>query len=92
MSDSPIFDNIDKPAPIYGHLTGDNKTVKPSKRPEKKVIAATVGAGVGPAVSAIGVYIIEAVAGIDIPNDIESSIAIVVSAGLAFVAGYFKGN
>lgn len=31
MSDSPIFDNIDKPTPIYGSITGSNPTPEPKK-------------------------------------------------------------
>lgn len=101
MSDSPIFDNVDKPTPIYGKVasgpidtpTENNHGVNhPSAKPQPKVVAATVGAGVGAAVSVILVWIIEASANIDIPETVELAVPIVIGAGLTFLAGYFKRN
>jgi hypothetical protein len=36
--ETPIFDKIDKPTPIYGSITGDNKTVKPAKPWWQKIL------------------------------------------------------
>lgn len=95
MSDTPIFDEIDKPTPIYGSITGENTVVedqKPSAKPQPKVVAATVGAGVGSAIGEIITWAIEATANIDIPSNVEFAIGVVLTAGLAFVGGYFKKN
>jgi hypothetical protein len=80
MSDTPIYDELNEPKD------------QPSKRPQPKVIAATIGAPVGVAVAEIGIWLTETATKIDIPATIETSITVVVSAGLAFVAGYFKRN
>jgi uncharacterized protein YacL len=63
-----------------------------SKMPQPKVVAATVGAGVGAAVGEIVVYMVEAIAQIDVPNDVEFAVGVVLTAALAFVGGYFKKN
>lgn len=105
MSDSPIYDDMKnaenepiyrgviKPEPIIGPITGENDTVnQPSSKPQAKVVAATVGAGVGSATGEVLVWIIEASAGIDIPNNVEFAIGVILTAGLAFIGGYFKRN
>lgn len=81
MSDTPIFDNVDA-----------ERAAEPSKAPQPKVVAATVGAGVGSAVGEIVVWIVEASAAIDIPANVELAIGVVLTAGLAFVGGYWKKN
>lgn len=58
--------------------------------PQPKVIASTVGAGVGAAVSTITVYLIETLGKIDLPDAVEGALLVLVSAGLAFAAGYIK--
>jgi hypothetical protein len=62
----------------------------PTKTPQPKVVAGTVGAGVGAAVGEIAIYVIETAARIDIPTGVEAAILIVVTAALGFVAGYVK--
>jgi hypothetical protein len=62
----------------------------PTKTPQPKVVAGTVGAGVGAAVSEIGIWLVESTAHIDIPGGVEAAIVIVVTAALGFVAGYLK--
>lgn len=79
MSDSPIYDNMNKP-------------VEPSKTPQPKVVAATVGAGVGSAIGEIIVWGVEASANINIPGNVELAIGVVLTAGLAFLSGYMKRN
>lgn len=90
---TPLYDNAGKPDPIVGPLTDDVETViHPSAKPQPKVVAATVGAGVGSAVGEILVWIVEASANIDVPSNVEFAIGVVFTAGLAFVAGYRKRN
>jgi hypothetical protein len=79
MTETPIYDNLNKP------------TV-PSKTPQPKVVAATVGAGVGSAIGEIITWAVEATAQIDIPSNVELAIGVVLTAGLAFIGGYFKKN
>lgn len=62
----------------------------PTNRPQPKVVANTIGAGVGAAVSEIGIYVIESTAHIDIPTTVEAAIVVVVTAGLGFLAGWLK--
>lgn len=62
----------------------------PTKTPQPKVIAGTIGAGVGVAASELGIWIVESAAHIDIPAGIEASITVLVTAGLGFLAGYLK--
>jgi hypothetical protein len=63
---------------------------QPTATPQPKVVAATIGAGVGTALGIIGVWAFEASTGIDVPEGVELSVGVVVTAGLAFVGGYFK--
>lgn len=58
--------------------------------PQPKVIASTVGAGVGAAVSTITIYLIETLAKIDLPDAVEGAALVIISAGVAFLAGYIK--
>jgi len=81
MSDTPIYDSM--------HTEGK----KPANNtPQPKVVAATVGSGVGVAMGDILVWVVETFAKIDIPAGVELSIEIVIAAGLAFVAGFYKRN
>lgn len=79
MSDTPIYDSLTNPEPE-------------SAKPQPKVVAATIGGGVGTAVGEILVWIIEASAGIDIPEGVQLAIGVVLTTVLAFVGGYFKRN
>jgi hypothetical protein len=63
---------------------------QPTKAPQPKVLAATGGSVLGGAVGLIGIYVLETTAKIDIPGPVEGAVFIVVSAILAFVAGYLK--
>lgn len=94
MSDTPIFDEIDKPTPIYGNITGENEVIetKPSLKPQPKVVAATVGGAVGAALSTVVIWVVEASTKIDIPTEVEGAAVILITAGLTFAAGYFKKN
>lgn len=62
----------------------------PTKEPQPKVLAATAGAGVGAAVSTLAVYLIETLGKIDLPDAVEGAILVLVSAGVAFAAGWIK--
>ena len=62
----------------------------PTSTPQPKVIAATVGAGVGAAVSAIVFYLIESIGNLDVPEAVEGAGLVLISAILSFVAGYVK--
>lgn len=63
---------------------------QPTSQPQPKVIAATTGAGVGAAVSTLGVYLIETLGRVDLPDLVEGAILVLVSAGVSFLAGYIK--
>lgn len=81
MSNTPIFDKLNQPEPA-----------EPDRTPRPKVVAATVGAGVGSAVAEIIVWVTETAAHIDIPESVEFAVGVVITAGLAFVAGYWKSD
>lgn len=76
--------NIDG-LPVTSDATGT-----PTRTPQPKVIAATVGAGVGAAITTIGVYVFESVSKVDLPDTVEGAALVIVTAGLAFLAGYIK--
>lgn len=61
-----------------------------TSRPQPKVLAATAGAGVGAAISTIAVYLIESLGKIDLPEAVDGAILVLVSAGVAFLAGWIK--
>lgn len=62
----------------------------PTSTPDPKVLAATGGTVVGAAAGAVLVYVIETVAGVDLPDGIDASIVTLVAAAVTFVAGYVK--
>ena len=82
--DTPIYDKV-----ANGDVEGVENNVS-SAVPKGKVVAATVGAGVGSALANIIVWWVELAANIDIPNEVSLSIGIVITAGLSFAGGYFK--
>lgn len=63
-----------------------------SAKPQPKVVAATVGAGVGSALATITAWITETLTGVAIPGEVELALGVVLTAGLAFVGGYWKKN
>lgn len=63
---------------------------EPTATPQPKVIAATAGAGVGAAITTVGVYVFETATRIDLPSIVEGALLVIVTAGLAFAAGYIK--
>lgn len=63
---------------------------EPTATPQPKVIAATAGAGVGAAITTVGVYVFETATRIDLPSIVEGALLVLVSAGVAFAAGYIK--
>lgn len=67
-----------------------DETGAATSRPQPKVLAATAGAGVGAAVSTILIYLIESLSKIDLPDVVEGAALTLVSAGVAFLAGYIK--
>jgi len=63
---------------------------RPTSEPQPKVLAATAGAGVGAAVSTLAIYLIETLGKIDLPEAVEGATLVLVSAGIAFLAGWVK--
>lgn len=61
-----------------------------ANRINPKVTAGAVGAGVGSALSTVAVWIVEAVAAIDVPDEVELALGVILTAGLAFASGWFK--
>jgi hypothetical protein len=78
---------------IYEKVVAEHAAkTAPSKTPQPKVVAATIGAGIGSAIGEIVVWATEASANIDIPSNVELAIGVVITAGLAFASGYIKKN
>ena len=73
---------------MSGYTTDSNG--RPTSEPQPKVIAATAGAGVGAAVSTLAIYLVETLGKIDLPDAVEGAVLVLVSAGVAFLAGYIK--
>lgn len=71
------------------NITTD-ETGQPTNKPQPKVVAAATGAGVGGAISTIGVYLIETLGGVDLPTAVEGATLILVTAGVAYLAGWIK--
>lgn len=62
----------------------------PTGAPQPKVVAATVGAGVGAAAGTVVNYLIETIGRVDLPDTVEGAIVVLITAGIAFGAGYLK--
>lgn len=62
------------PQPITTDPSGE-----PTATPQPKVIAATIGAGVGAALSTVGVYAFETLANHDLPDVVEGAIGVPVT-------------
>lgn len=75
--------------PDHAAVTTD-ESGKPTGTPQPKVLAATAGAGVGAAVSTITVYLIETLGHVDLPVAVEGAGLVLITAGVAFLAGYVK--
>jgi|TARA_R100000482_G_scaffold124710_2_gene78553 hypothetical protein len=67
-----------------------NSVGEPTNKVQPKVVASTIGAGVGGAITTLGVYIFESLSSVDLPTAVEGSILTLVAAGLALAAGYIK--
>lgn len=80
---TPIYDDVVKPVTTDEHGG-------PTNEPQPKVLAATAGAGVGAAVSTIAIYLIETLGNVDLPAAVEGAGLVLISAGVAFLAGYIK--
>lgn len=76
---------MDNTAPVTTDELGE-----PTAVPQPKVIAATAGAGVGAAITTVGVYVFETATRIDLPSVVEGAVLVLVSAAVAFAAGYIK--
>lgn len=71
-----------------GVTTDENGGV--TKEPQPKVIAATAGSLVGGAVSTITLFLIESLGNLVLPDEVKSAAVVLISAGVAFLAGYIK--
>lgn len=76
MSDTPIYDNVENPQS------------EPSKPVSPKVKAATGGAAVGSALATLIGWIVELVTGVQVPEAVGLALGVVLTAGLAFAAGW----
>lgn len=63
---------------------------QPTAAPQPKVLAATSGAVVGGAITTIGIYVFETATAVDLPSLVEGAILTLITAGVAFAAGYIK--
>lgn len=72
-----------------GPVTTDVNNV-PTSQPQPKVIAATAGSLIGGAVSTITLYLIETLSHVVLPDEVKSAAVVLISAGVAFAAGYIK--
>lgn len=82
--------NLDPKAYKNGLPVTTDAAGEPTPVPQPKVLAATAGAGVGAAISTIAVYLIETTSGVDLPSAVEGAGLVLISAGVAFLAGYIK--
>jgi hypothetical protein len=66
--------------------------VQPTNSPTAKVMAATTGSAAGTAAATIIVYVLNTylLAGRPLPNEVQSSITLLVAAGVSFLFGYYK--
>lgn len=80
----------DNTEPRHVAIVTTDETGTPTNTPQPKVVAATVGAGVGAAASTITVYLIETLGHVDLPAVVEGAALVLITAGLSFVAGYVK--
>lgn len=62
----------------------------PTNTPQPKVVAATVGAGVGAAAGTVVNYLIETIGRVDLPDTVEGAIVVLITAAITFGAGYLK--
>lgn len=63
---------------------------QPTATPQPKVLAAASGAIVGGAITTIGIYVFETTTAVDLPSVVEGAILTLITAGVAFAAGYLK--
>lgn len=89
MSDSPIYDNVEKPTPIYGSVTGENKTVNEPEEDKTslKPVAKVAAAGIAGAITVLVVFAVNLIwPDVEIPNEVAAAFTAIV----AFAAGYIK--
>ncbi|QMU97971.1 hypothetical protein FVO59_12745 [Microbacterium esteraromaticum] len=55
-----------------------------------KVTYASGGAAIGSAVATVAVWALEASTQIDVPGEVELALGVILTAGLAFLAGWSK--
>lgn len=70
-------------------VTADENGV-PTSAVNPKVTASAAGAGLGAAVSTIGIYLIETLGNVDLPVAVDGAILVLVSYGVSFLTGYLK--
>lgn len=75
---------------IDGAPVTTDETGTPTKTPQPKVVAATVGAVVGGAISTIAIYVFEAASRVDLPQAVEGAVLTLITAAVAFAAGWIK--
>lgn len=75
---------------IYDEPVTTNAKGVPTRRPQPKVVAATIGSGVAGAFTTVGVYVFESLSGVDLPGVVEGALFVLVGAVATFVAGYVK--
>lgn len=61
-----------------------------SQKINPKVTFASGGAAVGSAIATVAVWAVEATARIDVPGEVELALGVILTAGLAFLAGWSK--
>lgn len=83
MDNTPIYDNMSN-EPEHEPRTPETGA------PEPKVVAATVGAGVGSALATVVVWLTGAISGVVVPEAVELAVGVILTAALAFVGGYWK--
>ncbi len=93
MSDTPFFDkmNDDRETFYTGGSAGDPNTlfqVEPSKKPQRKVVGATVGSGVGFAIAVVITWVL-GMFGVETPEEVQNAFGVILVAGLTFVGGYW---
>lgn len=89
MSDTPFYDNINNKSNTFPEDVAEQS--EPSKTPERKVVGATIGSGVGFAIALIIAWVL-GMFGVDVPPEVENAFGIIIVAGLTFVGGYWTRN
>lgn len=67
-----------------------NEIGEPTARPQPKVVAAASGAAFGAALTTLILWGIETSTKIDLPEAVEGAALVIITTGIAFLAGYIK--